>query len=221
MKKILMISTGGTIASEPSPDGLIPTIDGAKMVKMIPRLKGLCEISCKEIMSLDSSNIQPHHWQEMANAINDEYDNYDGFVITHGTDTMAYTAAALSSMLVNLAKPVAITGAQLPIEHPETDGKNNIFHSFHVANSGKPGVFLVFGNKVVSGKVAKKMHTKEFNAFYSINQSYSATITSDGLEWGAELATPTESFRVMTEIEEKVALLKLIPGTSPDIMEYI
>lgn len=221
MKSILLISTGGTIASEQGPDGLIPAISGEKMVEMIPRLDGLCEIHCKEIMSLDSSNLQPHHWQEIAKVVEDEYDKYDGFVITHGTDTMAYTSAALSSMFINLAKPVVITGAQLPIEHPETDGKNNIFHAFRVANSNYPGVHLVFGDKVVSGKVAKKMHTKEFNAFYSVNEPYEATIQRNGISWNKAPKLPLEEFKVKTNLDERVTLLKLLPGTSPDIMEYM
>ncbi|MDO5563221.1 MAG: asparaginase [Synergistaceae bacterium] len=221
MKKILMISTGGTIASEPGPDGLVPKVDGAAMVRMIPRLHGLCDITCKEILSLDSSNIQPHHWSVMADAIGADYADYDGFVVTHGTDTMAYTAAALSWMLKNLGKPVVVTGAQLPIEHPETDGKRNIYSAFHVACSGRPGVYLAFGDKVVGGKFAKKMHTSEFNAFYSVNAPYAAITASDGIEWQTpEPPMPADKFEVLSNVDERVMLIKLIPGTTPDILDY-
>lgn len=216
-----MLSTGGTIASEQGPDGLVPKVDGAAMVRMIPKLEGLCDITCLEIMSLDSSNIQPHHWTAMAEAVGENYDRYDGFVITHGTDTMAYTAAALSWMLGNLGKPVAVTGAQLPIEHPETDGKRNIYSAFSVACSGRAGVYLAFGDKVVEGVSAKKMHTAEFNAFYSVNRPYAAITASDGVEWQVPApAIPSGKFEVLSSIDDRVMLIKLIPGTAPDIIEY-
>jgi L-asparaginase len=221
LKKILMLSTGGTIASEPGPDGLVPKVDGAAMVCMIPELDGLCEITCKEILSLDSSNIQPHHWSKMADAIGAEYENYDGFVITHGTDTMAYTASALHWMLQNLGKPVAITGAQLPIEDPHTDGKKNIFNAFRTACSGRAGVWLVFGDSVISGRCAKKMHTEEFNAFRSINEPQAAEITGLGLEWKTPAPQmPSGKFAVASKIDDRVLLIKLIPGTSPAILNY-
>lgn len=221
MKKILMISTGGTIASEPGPDGLVPKVDGAAMVRMIPELAGLCSISCRELLSLDSSNIQPHHWSAMARAVADDYDGYDGFVITHGTDTMAYTTSALSWMLQNLGKPVAVTGAQLPIEDPRTDGKTNILNAFRVAASGRAGVYLVFGDKVIRGCCAKKMHTEQFNAFYSVNELPAAEITASGLEWtAAATAAPEGKFQAMPDVDKEVLLIKLVPGSSPAIMDF-
>ena len=221
MKKILMISTGGTIASEPGPDGLVPKVDGAAMVRMIPELNGICEISCRELLSLDSSNIQPHHWSAMAEAVAADYDGYDGFVLTHGTDTMAYTTSALSWMLQNLGKPVAVTGAQLPIEDPRTDGKANILNAFRVAASGRAGVYLVFGDKVIRGCCAKKMHTEEFNAFYSVNEPPAALITEAGVEWTEQpSAAPQGKFKVISAIDSRVLMIKLIPGSSPAIMDF-
>lgn len=129
MKKILMIGTGGTIASVPSEDGYVPGLDAQAMAKMVPGLDKLADIDCLQIMDLDSSNIGPQHWQAMVTTIADNYAKYDGFVVTHGTDTMAYTAAALSTMLHNCQKPIVITGAQLTMEEEGTDAKNNIYFS--------------------------------------------------------------------------------------------
>ena len=113
LKKILMISTGGTIASTPSDDGLTPTVSGGEMVKLIPELEGLCEITVCDLLNLDSSNMQPEYWVAMASACYTALSTgFDGIVITHGTDTMAYSAAALSFMLMNLNKPVVLTGSK-------------------------------------------------------------------------------------------------------------
>ena len=126
MKRILMLGTGGTIACVPSADGLVPALDGPAMIRLVPELEEVCAIETKQILNLDSSNLSPEHWQIIAKAIAANYENYDGFVITHGTDTMAYTAAALSQMLHNCQTPVVLTGAQLPIQAEGSDAPNNI-----------------------------------------------------------------------------------------------
>ena len=144
MKHILMLSTGGTIASEPTDHGLSPELSGNDLLALIPELEGLCRISCKEILNIDSSNMQPEHWIRMAHAVSEAQDAYDGIVITHGTDTMAYSASALSFMLQNLQKPIILTGSQLSITEEGTDGKRNILDAFRTAVSGIPGVFIVF-----------------------------------------------------------------------------
>ncbi|MBQ5600844.1 MAG: asparaginase, partial [Phascolarctobacterium sp.] len=142
MKKILMLGTGGTIASVPSEDGLVPALDGKTMVALVPELEGLCHIDYKQLLNLDSSNIAPTHWKIIADALAENYDAYDGFVITHGTDTMAYSAAALSQMVSGCKKPVIFTGAQLPIGAEGTDAKDNVLHAFLVATSETQGVCL-------------------------------------------------------------------------------
>lgn len=220
MKKILLLSTGGTIASERGEDGLVPAVDGAFMVRLIPGLAGMCEITCSEIFSIDSSNMQPRHWSVIAEAIAESYDKYDGFVVTHGTDTMAYTSSALSFMLKNLNKPVVLTGAQLPIEAPGTDGKRNLFNSFKVACSGHSGVHIVFGDYVINGSCAKKIHTREFNAFRSINKPAEAGITENEILWTTSPVSVKERFEAMPELDEKVILVKLTPGISPAIIDY-
>ena len=154
MKKILLLITGGTIAFQPTADGLVPAIDGNSLVKMVPGLAGKYSISSQALLNLDSSNLEPHHWQIMAQALADNYFDYDGFVITHGTDTLAYTAAALTWMLQYLQKPVVITGAQLPITIPNSDAVSNMRYAFEAAGDKVPGVMVVVGDKIIGGLYA-------------------------------------------------------------------
>ena len=219
MKKILLISTGGTIASETGENGLVPALGGAAMIQLIPELEGMCEIECRELLSLDSSNIQPRHWTEMADAIVEAYEKYDGFVISHGTDTMAYTASALSWMLEGIRKPVAITGAQLPIEDPITDGKRNLLNAFRLASDNHAGVYLVFGGSVIDGCRAKKLYTQKFEAFASVNVPCAAFITRDGFRWTApERNLPT--FTPRTAVDDRIFVYKLIPGAKESVLDF-
>ena len=224
MKQILMLGTGGTIACVPSADGLVPALDGPAMIRLVPELEEVCAIETKQILNLDSSNLSPEHWQIIAKAIAANYENYDGFVITHGTDTMAYTAAALSQMLHNCQKPVVLTGAQLPIQAEGSDAPNNIYHAFLAATSPLKGVALVIGDLVIHGAHAKKLYTQNFNGFASINREPLATISHNHLFWqkGALQGGGygEGEFSINTQLETKIAVVKIIPGATPDILDY-
>lgn len=224
MKKILMLGTGGTIACVPSADGLVPALDGPAMMKLVPELEDVCLIEAKQILNLDSSNLAPEHWQLIAEAVAANYTSYDGFVITHGTDTMAYTAAALSQMLRNCQKPVVLTGAQLPIQAEGSDAPENIYHSFLAATSPLKGVALVFGDQVIHGAHAKKLYTENFNGFASINRSPMATIRHNHLFWKKSALQGggygEGEFAINTKLETRIAVVKIIPGTAPDILDY-
>lgn len=222
MKKILMIGTGGTIASIPSEDGFVPGLDAKAMAKMVPGVDELADIDCLQIMDLDSSNIGPHHWQAMVKKIADNYAKYDGFVVTHGTDTMAYTAAALSTMLHNCQKPVVITGAQLTMGEEGTDAKANIYFSFQTAVSEVKGVCLAFGDRIIHGLKAKKICTENFNGFWSINAEPMAQVVNGSLVWHSILGGGygEGEFYTSTGLEPKVAVVKITPGLPSDILEY-
>ena len=229
MKKILLLATGGTIACQPSADGLVPALTGESLVKMVPGRFGSCEITCKEVFNLDSSNLAPKHWQLLAHALDEAYFDYDGFVITHGTDTMAYTAAALHWMVQNLQKPVVLTGAQLPMSVAGSDAAANLQHAFAAACDQVPGVMLVFGNKIIGGPYAKKMYTESENAFASMNAEPWADIDQQGIHWRKEILSKVAAaqgqlhmgFKVLSNLEPKVAVIKLTPGLKPDILEYL
>ena len=136
MKHILLLSTGGTIASRPGADGLEPGLSGEELIASLEDLKGRFDVQVRQIMNLDSSNIQAEEWQLMARCVYESIPDYDGIIITHGTDTMAYTASMLSFMLQGLRKPVVLTGSQLPIGHPLSDGYENLRCAFAMAGSG-------------------------------------------------------------------------------------
>ena len=151
MKKILMLTTGGDIAGEHTDTGLVPVYTGEQLVSMVPELREYCELECKDIMQLDGTNVQPEDWITIAEEVYDAQEAYDGVIITHGTDTMAYSACAVSLMVQNLQKPVIFTGAQIAMVDPDTDGKKNLLDAVHAAVSGIPGVYVVFGGRIIRG----------------------------------------------------------------------
>jgi L-asparaginase len=220
MKKVLLLGTGGTIASGNTPSGLTPVLTGAELVENVPQIGELCDVSCRQLFSIDSTNLQPEHWLQIAKAIEEEYDNYDGFVIAHGTDTMAYTAAALSYLIQFSPKPIVLTGAQKPMLYENTDSKTNLADAFRCAVSPLCGVMIVFNGKVILGTRARKTHTTSFQAFSSINFPLLAVL-QDGflLEYIRPLALPRPFF--YNKLNPKVGLLKMIPGTDCNLLSYL
>jgi len=220
MKKILLLATGGTIASVHSENGLKPGVSPDELIDFLPFDR--YEVDSKLIMNIDSTNMQPELWVDIANAIYENYTDYDGFVITHGTDTMAYTSAALSYMLQNADKPIVITGSQLPIKFERTDAKKNIIDAFRFACEDVGGVFVVFDGRVIIGTRAIKMRTKSYDAFESINYPYVAYISGDEVEYTNILAKETAGpIKLDTSLCPDVFLLKLHPGTKPEIFDFI
>ena len=181
MKNILMIGTGGTIASGQTADGLAPELDPSRLLQDTPRVAQLCRVDCLQLYSLDSTNIRPDHWLGLARAIRQHYDQYDGFVISHGTDTMAYTAAALSYLIQDCPKPIVLTVAQKPIWYGGTDSKRNLTDAFLYACRGCGGVQIVFNGKVILGTRARKTFSKSFQAFSSVNYPELALIQDERL----------------------------------------
>ncbi|MDO4942974.1 MAG: asparaginase [Lachnospiraceae bacterium] len=221
MKHILMLSTGGTIASKQTGHGLQPEIPGDDLVAEITELKNLCKITCRQILNLDSSNIQPEDWMTMAQAVCDAQNDFDGIVITHGTDTMAYSASALSFMLQNLQIPVILTGSQLSIEEDGTDAKQNILDAFRTAITELCGIYIVFYGKIIRGTRAKKMFTKDFDAFHSINAEDIGQIKKDGTVIINELVRPKNVFSADICIDPNIFVLKLVPGTDPTLLDTV
>ena len=180
MRKILLIGTGGTIACGHSDDGLKPLLTPEQLLSYVQDSKEFCETDTIQLMNLDSTNIEPKHWLAMAACIEAHYDEYDGFVICHGTDTMAFTAAALSYLIQHSPKPIVITGAQHPIDLEDTDARVNLMDSLRfAANEKAHDVCVVFDGKIIAGTRAKKEHSKSYNAFASVNYPYLGMI-SDG-----------------------------------------
>jgi len=221
MKKILMIGTGGTIASRATSNGLDPQMTLDEILTYIPDIAKIREVDTIQVCNIDSTNISPEHWILLVNTIRENYDNYDGFVICHGTDTMAYTAAALSYMVQNSAKPILLTGAQKPINKEISDSKINLFDSFLYATfDGASGVQIVFNGKVILGTRARKTRTKSFQSFSSINYPYLAVI-QDGhiIQYINQAKTETPAF--YDTLNTKVGLFKLTPGVEADVLSYM
>ena len=224
MKRILMLATGGTIASKECGDGLRPAITSEEILNYVPSVGKLCQVEAVQIMNLDSSNVGPSHWLEMAAAIRANYDKYDGFVITHGTDTMAYTAAALSYLIQDSPKPIVITGSQKSICLHDTDARMNLYNSFLCAcDRDSHEVSLVFDGKVILGTRARKERTKSFNAFSSVDYPEIAVIRDGRLirylaprpyAYGAEPV-------FYDKLEQRVLLLTLIPGMGAEALHQL
>lgn len=219
-KKILMIGTGGTIASEVGESGLAPELTSEQLLRHIPDISKLGRVDCIQVCSLDSTNIQPKHWALIAAAIRENYDSYDGFVVSHGTDTMAYTAAALIYLIQGSPKPIVLTGAQKPIGFETTDSKQNLRDAFAVAASDMRGVMLVFNGKVILGTRARKTRSKSFEAFSSINFPILAMV-QDGRPIQYIQTEALEKPRFYDRVDPKVSLMKLIPGADSRILSYV
>ncbi|WP_295775577.1 asparaginase [uncultured Limosilactobacillus sp.] len=218
-KKLLLLSTGGTIASVASDTGLTPGESGNDLVKLLGELP--FDLDVRDILKLDSSNIQPEEWQFMADQVYENRLNYDGIVITHGTDTMAYTASMLSFMLQNIEIPVVITGSQVPINVVLSDAQSNLRLAFAAAMAGKPGIFVAFDRKIMRGYRSVKVRTTDFDAFESVNVPPLATVTSDGLVFRKDYQTYRDiafDCQLKKALDPHVALIKLFPGFDPDLL---
>ena len=222
MKHILLIATGGTIASKSTENGLAPQISSEEMLDYVPAAREFCTIDAIQILNIDSTNLQPEHWLLMARTVRENYDKYDGFVICHGTDTMAYTSSALSYLIQNSPKPIIITGAQKPISMEVTDAKTNLLDSLRFAACPDAhGVCIVFNGKVIAGTRAKKVHSKSFNAFDSINFPALATIRNNQIEHYIKESCPCSYPAFYTDINPRVCLIKLIPGMDPELLTWV
>ena len=221
MRNILILTTGGTIASVQSPDGLVPGMSSEQLRNHLPQIGSDIAIDIMELFHIDSTDMTAAHWIKIIDAIRDNYDIYDGFVICHGTDTMAYTAAVLSYMIQNSEKPIVLTGAQKPIGFEITDAKSNLQDSIlYAADSLSHGVQIVFAGKVIAGTHARKVRSMSLLAFESINLPLIAEINNGHII--RYLNIPSNGrVQFYDSINPNVFLLKLTPSMSPDLIPEI
>lgn len=224
MRRVLMLATGGTIASKESGQGLSPAITSEEILSYVPAVGQLCQVEAVQLMNLDSTNIGPSHWLAIAAAIRDSYNSYDGFVVTHGTDTMAYTAAALSYLIQDSPKPIVITGSQKSICLHDTDARMNLYNSFlYAADRDSHDVSLVFDGRVILGTRARKERTKSYNAFSSVDYPEVGVIRDGRLiRYLAPRAYAYGAEPVFCDrLEERVLLLTLIPGMGAEALRRL
>lgn len=220
LKKILLIATGGTISSVHSNEGLVPHISSKALLDTVPEVAALCEADTVQLFSLDSTNIRPEHWIKIAECISENYSSYDGFVITHGTDTMAYTAAALSYLIQNNMKPIAITGAQKTVDMPGSDVRSNIIDAFTVATDDAcVGVNVVFSGSIIAGTRARKNFSKSHAAFGSINFPELGKVQDQRV---IKYIDQNVYFnpKFYDTLNPNVGLIKFSPGMRRDVLEF-
>ena len=237
-----MIATGGTIASAEEGNGLAPALTGEQLAAYVPEIAQVADVDIVQLMNIDSTNMRPRDWLRIRTCIVDAYRNYDGFVILHGTDTMAYTAAALSYLIQGSPKPIVLTGSQKPMASPFTDAKLNLFQSvLYAADSRSRDVTIVFGGTVVAGTRARKQRTMSFNAFTSVNFPEIALVRNGRIVRASDASgvADAEALRearrlqaqrggldqvpryVYDTLNERVIVLKLTPEMNPSIFSLL
>lgn len=230
---VLIIYTGGTIGMIENPEtGALENFNFDHLLKHVPELKRFnYHISTHQFNPpIDSSDMEPLYWSKLVKIISENYEKYDGFVILHGTDTMAYTASALSFMLENLSKPVILTGSQLPIGMLRTDGKENLITSIEIAAAKNPDgsamvpeVCIFFENHLMRGNRTTKINSENFNAFRSYNYSPLAT-AGIHIKYEPALIHKPEPGKTLIPhypIDTNVVMLTLFPGIQENIISSI
>jgi L-asparaginase len=229
--RILIIYTGGTFGMTYDKDGVLIPFDFASIVEHLPSLKNLLlEITVVSFENpIDSSNIKPEHWQLIGKIIHEYYDENDGFVVLHVTDTMAYTASAISFMLEGLSKPVIFTGAQLPISEPRSDARENLITSLDIASARKddiplvPEVCIYFDYELLRGNRSKKVESLRFDAFDSGNYPplAKAGVKIDYNFSVINVSSRKNTLNLRAKFDTNISILKLFPGISQPVVQAI
>ncbi len=225
--KVCLIFTGGTIAMDIASNDhvLAPTDKPPDILKQVPELSEIVNIDAVFVCNIDSSNMTPKEWVRIAQAIYERWDDFDGFVVTHGTDTMAYTASALSFLLQGIDKPIVLTGSQVPLSsHPisASDARNNLINAFLVAaHENVTEVCIVFASKILRGNRATKINEFEFEAFTSFNLAPLGRIGL-GIKMNDHcIHRQKPSIRFAPNLNEHVMLLKAFPGIQGDVVSTV
>lgn len=220
MKRILVLGTGGTIASAKTEAGYKATLTIEEVLNMagVEKRDGF-RIDAMDILNLDSTLIQPEDWAVIAEEVYNALPEYDGIVITHGTDTLAYTASALSFMVRNVDKPVILTGSMLPITEPGSDAPRNIRTAIRFAVEDVPGVYIAFMDKIMLGVRASKVHSLGLNAFQSVNYPDIAYVKGDEVLYRHRPPARAPAEPLMdAAIDPDVVHVRLTPGLSPEVL---
>lgn len=226
--KVCIITTGGTISSvyDSGTRALRPGLSIEELIERLPKGMDNIEVVWKELYQLDSANAQPHHWQDLASTIkevNEEIQDLTGIVITHGTDTMTYAAAAVSFMVQEFGRPIVFTGSQIPASVPWSDGPRNLLDAIRVAAFGDLGeTCIVFNGEIHRSTRAKKVRVNSYDAFDSMDPSPLGLLARDIVLYeGRKKRDHGLIPRFDTRIDDRVFLLKVFPGMPPQILSRI
>lgn len=218
MKKILIVHTGGTfgmVSTEPD-QVLTPGNLQNELQKHVPEINQIADIEINILFNEDSSNLGIYHWSTLAGIIDGNMHKYDGFVIIHGTDTMVYSAAALSFSLLNLSKPVILTGAQIPLAKLRSDARQNLIDAIEVSTQQLAEVLIVFGQKILRGNRARKTSITNYGAFYSPNYPEIGNIGINLEIDEKECLKSNEKYKFLAGFESSVLSIHVFPGCNPD-----
>lgn len=222
-KRICLIFTGGTIGMQMDPltGALVPVKDALSLLQAVPELKSLVDLEIEHVMNIDSSNMQPKDWILIAEKIHQLYSKYDGFVVAHGTDTMAYTASALSFALQNLGKPVVFTGSLIPMSELGSDARNNLVYACMTASLDIAEVCVVLANKILRGNRVKKHHESFVAAFHSPNYPALGELGRPIVihEWCKKRHSEMPTLKA--EFNANISYLKIFPGFDPYILSAV
>lgn len=216
MRKLLLITTGGTIACNDTSHGRTPVNSAQTLISGLDRVPSCCEISAVSPFSLDSTDMTPKNWILVADIVRENYEVYDGFVITHGTDTLAYAAAALSCLIQNSPKPIVLTGSMLPMEAEYTDAKRNLSDALLFASDERShGTAVVFSNWAFDGRRISKVHTADKNAFESVNYPPIAVFDEHGVTFTDPVREMKGEVQFFDRLCTDVEAVYFVPGVVP------
>ena len=228
--KILLITTGGTIASGQSSKGLVPVDLGETLAARVPEIYKIADIDIVDVFSKDSSNINPSDWISIIRCIR-KNTSYDGYIITHGTDTMAYTSSALSYLMRDIKKPIILTGSMIPMSEPRTDAVKNLEDAFRFMEAllakGQSGVAVAFAGRLIHGPRVKKMSGKRLDAFKSVyydelglfENKKASILKTPFIDRETLCKTGTSVDKI--QFSNEVIPIKLLPGFRADYFDRI
>lgn len=222
MKKICILFCGGTMTMRRNKKGvLIPFHKAQDLLGFVPQLTKLAEFSIHHVVNIDSTNMEPSIWSKLSKEIIKLENEYDGFIITHGTDTMAYTASALSFTLRNIKKPIVFTGAQKSLEDVPSDAVNNLINAAIVALKLKTGIFIVFGSKILQGNRTTKVSESSLDAFDSPMVAPTGTIQLEPEIDNLPVINKQQNISLNLDFDPNIITIKIIPGLSNNNLEKI
>ena len=220
-RKILLIATGGTIACRETGHGLTPVLDGEGLLRELPGLSGVCRVEVLDLMQRDSTDITADDRMQMARAVWEKRGAYDGFVIAHGTDTLAYTAALLTHLLPHFDKPLVLTGSMLPMGVPDSDAPRNLLDAFRTAADGRAGVYAVMNGQILHGSHVFKQHSTEIDAFLSANAAPAGEICGGEVRWSKPASAPSGAPQLIEQIDTHILPVRLTPDLDPSFFSVL
>ena len=217
--KILVIFCGGTIVMNENDEGSLQPLSKERAIQSLlniePKISQMVDLKIEYLDNIDSTNMNPQHWEKMITIIKKNYQKFDGFVITHGTDTMAYTSSALSFAIQDLGKPVVLTGSQIPGNKMETDARRNFINAIRLATLNIAGVFLVFDERIILGSRASKTSESELDAYSTINDDDIGQIRIEIRLSKKITHRHNKNPKFISGFESDISIVTLTPGSDP------